>query len=436
MAGLHNVPWFEWVRSPGAGDLAGLVRLPNSIPPRWIPPPQPAKVGKVPLVNVVMPQLAPGPRLSDPTGAMSIFYEGLLRCETREPGARVRVLHYGDSPTTGDLVTADVRRLLQRRFGDGGHGFVLVDKPWAWYMHRGVAIHAKEWRDEPASQGDRARDRLHGLGGVSFRGSAGAVSTIEFGGRGHRRIEVQYLRRPGGGAFALETTDGRSLLMVETEGERESAAFATAILPPDANTVRVEVIRGSVRLFGLWAEKESPGVVYSSLGLNGAGAQTLLRFFEPSHWKQQIEHQSPDLIVINYGSNESDFPKYVDGVYASELRELIDRVRGAAPKSSILVMSPMDRGTRQMGGEIVTLPALQRVVKIQQQIAGETGVAFFNTYEAMGGSGTMARWYAAKPRLVSADFLHPMPAGAEKVGELFDQALYAGYVQWKAAHSR
>jgi hypothetical protein len=45
----------------------------------------------------------------------------------------------------------------------------------------------------------------------------------------------------------------------------------------------------------------------------------------------------------------------------------------------------------------------------------------------------MAKWYAEKPRLVSADFLHPMPAGAARVAELYEQALMQEYERWKAA---
>jgi len=71
-------------------------------------------------------------------------------------------------------------------------------------------------------------------------------------------------------------------------------------------------------------------------------------------------------------------------------------------------MAPMDRGTMSSTGQIVT---------------PETGCAFFNTFDAMGGAGTMGRWYHAQPRLVSADFMHPMPAGAAKVGALFEEAL-------------
>ena len=43
----------------------------------------------------------------------------------------------------------------------------------------------------------------------------------------------------------------------------------------------------------------------------------------------------------------------------------------------------------------------------------------------------MARWYAAEPRLVGADFIHPMPAGAKIVGELLYTALRDGYNQYK-----
>jgi hypothetical protein len=55
------------------------------------------------------------------------------------------------------------------------------------------------------------------------------------------------------------------------------------------------------------------------------------------------------------------------------------------------------------------------------------GCAFFDTFDAMGGPGTMGRWYKAQPRLVSGDFIHPFPAGAAKVGGLVDEALLAGY---------
>jgi hypothetical protein len=87
----------------------------------------------------------------------------------------------------------------------------------------------------------------------------------------------------------------------------------------------------------------------------------------------------------------------------------------------------MDRGEMKASGEILTPPALEALIAKQEQIAAETGCAFFNTFQAMGGAGTMARWYAARPRLVSADFMHPLPAGAALVGGLFENALVRSY---------
>jgi lysophospholipase L1-like esterase len=130
--------------------------------------------------------------------------------------------------------------------------------------------------------------------------------------------------------------------------------------------------------------------------------------------------------VLNYGTNESIYPAYIEKQYPDELRTVIARIRQALPRASLLVMSPMDRGVME-GGEIVTPAALEKLIEVQREIAAETGCAFFNTFEAMGGAGTMGRWYHAQPRLVSADFMHPLPQGAALVGALFEGALIEAY---------
>src|SRR5262249_46822261 len=84
-------------------------------------------------------------RLNDPNHALDHFFEALQRTESKQRGAVTRILHYGDSPTTADLITGDARKLLQSRFGDGGHGFCLLAKPWAWYDHDGVSLSGAGW---------------------------------------------------------------------------------------------------------------------------------------------------------------------------------------------------------------------------------------------------------------------------------------------------
>lgn len=395
--------------------------------------PEPVITPRIP-ESVKIPDVETGPPTSvlDPSGQMRFFYESLARTESRQPGAITRILHYGDSPVTADSITADARAILQAQYGDAGHGFILIDKPWAWYMHRGVDLAATGWSIDAASQNPRARDGFHGLGGVSFRGGPGATTRIILPDSKHNRLDLLFLRQPRGGELKVETLANPPvrLAAVSTDGPEVTSGFESIPLPEETSRLRLTVTRGTVRMFGVVLEKNGPGVEYSSLGLNGASVQHLHRYFDLTHWTQQLAHQNPDLIILNYGTNESVFPKYVDTLYSGELRQVLDRLRAAAPKASILVMSPMDRGERRQG-KIETLPIMPKIVELQHQIALDSGCAFFDTFHAMGGPGTMARWYDNKPRLVNADYTHPLPGGAAIIGNLLDRALMEGFEKWK-----
>ena len=384
--------------------------------------------------ETLQPQLPSSPFLFDPHGALHHFYAALERTRAKEPGTVTLVLHYGDSPVTADSITADARAIMQSRFGDAGHGFLLIAKPWAWYGHRGVELRADGWKIEAATQ-SRARDGFHGLGGVSFTGAVGATSSVTLPDDRHTRVQVFYLQQPGGGAFRVNA-GGQTIGEVNTDGPEKKAGFATFPLPTGTHQVQVEVTSGRARLFGYSFEKPGPGVIYSSLGLNGAQVQSVLRYFEAQQWTDSLRHEHPDLVILNYGTNESvDNSAYIEKLYPAELQQVLDRIRTAVPEASLLVMSPMDRGKRE-GGEIETPPVLPQIVGIQKQVALSAGWAFFDTFDAMGGSGTMARWYNSSPRLVSADFMHPLPAGAAKVGALLDEALFQGYDRYKQAQER
>lgn len=356
------------------------------------------------------------------SGNLDHFYQSLDQLEKGERQT-VTILHYGDSPTTADMITADVRAMLQSRFGDAGHGYHLIAKPWAWYDHRGVSVESEGWQIDPANQ-STVRDGLYGLGGVSFRGEAGAFSKFWLREPGPMRVEIDYL--PGGGTIALFAA-GRTVGRIDTaKGDGHASVEIPAV-----RRFEIHVESGTTRLFGVFLARPQRGVSYSSLGLNGAYISLLMRMFNGAHWQGELRHTKADLVVINYGTNESVYAEFVDKAFEKELRATIARVRTALPEASILVMSPMDRGKRDSSGEISTVPALHRLVTIEQRVSADLQVGFFNTFEAMGGPGTMGRWYEAEPRLVSADFIHPMPQGAKIVGTLLYKALMSGYQKFR-----
>jgi lysophospholipase L1-like esterase len=367
--------------------------------------------------------------LEDPNGALNIFYASLWRAERGQEPNIARIVHYGDSPTTADLITGDVRMLLQKRFGNAGPGFVLIAKPWAWYQHQGVKISGSGWQIDPASR-FISKDGLFGLGGVSFIGGPGAKNSIEYTELGPTEFEIWYLAQAEGGKIKV-TVDGAPLGEVDTAGEDGAPGYVTLQAPEPVHLLEMHVESGRVRLFGVAAGRPGPGVLYDSLGMNGASITVMTRMFNREFWTAELRHRAPNLIIINYGTNEADFAPYVNGPYERDLREAVKRVQAAVPEASVMLMSPMDRGHRVGLDEIETMPTIPKIVEIQKRVAAEMGCAFFNTFEAMGGEGTMARWYQGERRLVSADLIHPIPAGGRIVANAFVRELMLGYNGFK-----
>lgn len=413
--------------SPGIFRQAAHLELFRHAPAPMVPVP-----AQHPLNGIQQPQgagaLEPiSPNLIDDSGALDSFFAALAELEKPATSATpqvVTVLHYGDSPTTADLITGDVRSLLQQRFGDAGDGFLLTAKPWAWYGHRNTDISDSGWQTSTAV--GKGREETYGLGGASFQGSAGARSHITLKNGGQTTMELAYLAQPNGGTLSVSSNDGLSTT-VPTAAETTHPAWRLVPLSAGTRTVDLSPASGRVQLFGESFLTGKRGVLYDSLGLNGASTTVLSNGFNAAAWAAELQHEQPKLVIINYGTNESSFGSFVDKQYEPVLRATIARIRAALPNVAILIMSPMDRGRHTGVDGIETYDTIPRIIAIQRRVAADQHCAFFDTFDAMGGDGTMARWYNGHPRLVAGDLIHPTPQGAALVAQLFVHDLSLGY---------
>jgi lysophospholipase L1-like esterase len=376
--------------------------------------------------------------ISDDLHVLDPFYASLAKTDAKEPGAITRITHYGDSPITNDGITGTVRHELQVRFGDAGHGFILMDKPWAWYEHDAIRFEPSgSWSSEAI--GPRSSPSMFGLGGVVTRSSgAGAstrFSTVAKGdtGRNFSHLDLYYLSQPGGGDLSIKVDSGQTQAITTATENTHSGFFDLRAPSPGENVFEITATRGEVTVFGAVLENDGPGIVYDSLGVNGAYAGLLMTAMDQQHWTEQLRHRNPNLVVLNYGTNESQYagPDQIKH-YEEQLREVVRRVHEALPLTPILIVSPMDRGELAAGGKIVTKPAIPMIVDMQRRVAREMECAFFDTYSAMGGEGTMAKWRTASPRLVRTDLTHPTAEGAATVGRLISNSILAGYEQYKS----
>jgi len=367
--------------------------------------------------------------LEDPTGQLDRFFEKLERTEKGEPGAVTRISHFGDSPLTGDLISGDARSRLQAAFGDAGHGFILIGRPWAWYGHRKTTVDDSGWRVlcpllEPGNGG------YHGLAGVTFTSRGGAKSEIGLEKTTFTKLSVTFTRLPGGGTL-LVTVDGGEPEAVSTAGPARETAEYARVVPGGGRKVALRAKGdGEVAVHGVVLENDGPGLVYDALGANG-GSVRFLSLLDAASWEKALALRGSDLVVLGYGTNESGTWGVPGPRYRHDYATVVERVRRALPEAGILLVAPMDRGMRSETGDIVTMPTIPKIVEAQRQAARENGVAFFDTFTAMGGEGTMARWYESEPRLVTGDFTHTTFAGSARVAKLLVGALGRAYEAWK-----
>lgn len=378
--------------------------------------------------------------IEDPTGrGMAPFYEALERTalgELGEGSAITRIAHYGDSSIATDHITYTVRRHLQQRFGDAGHGFVLIAKGYLPYRHRDVKVSASEsWMLREITR-NHVSNGLYGLGGIQFRGRPGAwarFSTDDEGpvGNAVSRFEILYQRYRRGGEIHYRVDGGERRVIDTRSTETEDASLEIEV--PDGEH-RLEVRfggHGQPRLYGVIMEREGPGVVYDSIGLVGARAARLL-YFDPEHIAAQLERRGTNLLILGFGGNEAG-DRIVRERYEPEFREVIRRMRGEREDLGCLVFAPLDQGERDERGRVRTMSTIPTIVESQRAAAFAEGCAFFDTWNAMGGEDTLQEWLRMRPRLASGDLRHMTPAGYELVANLFYKALLEGFAAHLAA---
>jgi len=250
--------------------------------------------------------------IEDPDHAMDAFNAALARTDKKDQGAITRITHYGDSPITNDGITGTTRQLMQERFGDSGHGFILMDRPWDWYGHQAITFSSGGGWSNGSLMNPRSRDGELGLGGVAFfsngPGSYARFAPVTTGsiGRKFTRMEVYYLEKPNGGEFSIIANEKESRV-ISTSTDHEKSGFAEVRTEGNAGSFSVKTVSGDVRLFGAVLENDDTGVVYDSLGVNGAFAGLLATAMNEQHWAEQLKHRNSNLIILNYGTNESEY---------------------------------------------------------------------------------------------------------------------------------
>jgi lysophospholipase L1-like esterase len=335
----------------------------------------------------------------------------------------VRIAWLGDSHAQADFWTGAVRTALQQRFGNGGPGFVHLG--FRDYRHDGVRVNVHgRWRMRPKKPAttERYADGNLGLGGLLTAGYAEepfASLELTDGGLSARSVswELCYKLGQPSDEFRVELA-GAPTQTVKAKGKLGSLHHLK-LQGRGLGKLEVTSVNGKPEFCGVLIEADPagrPGVVLDTLGLNGARYATALAW-DPVFWSAELARRSPELVVLEYGGNEASDLTPRPEAYQRHIVTLMDRIRKVRPDVSCVVVGVAERSDAE--SRIVTIRDAQRAG------AAEAQCMFWDTYEAMGGKGSMKRWVDEKK--AGDDAIHLLPRGYAELGAKLLADLMAGY---------
>jgi lysophospholipase L1-like esterase len=379
--------------------------------------------------------------------ALAPFFAKLNAQKRKTAFEPVRIAHFGDSHVAADILTADIRNRFQAEFGDGGAGYLIPRNPFST-ARRGVESGATSGWVINGIGSSAGNDGAYGLAGICL--TTEKVNERMWVSASANAFDVYVLMEPGGGAIELTVDGSREGFMVESAHGTKSqdlepsdqgsgpinlraAKQSVAVIRWNApigglpnHRLEIKTVKaGRVRILGVASDRIGPGtgVCYDVLGINGARVKRI-KDWDSKVLCDTIATRSPDLIILAYGTNEVTDEDWSIESYARLMSGVIKLLKTAAPKASVIVFGPPDRADVQAASD--KMPAM---LAAQRKAALDSGAAFWCSYDAMGGPGSMESW--AGSGLGQPDRVHLSSAGYHRMGEMFYGDLKLAFDDWK-----
>lgn len=338
-------------------------------------------------------------------------------------GQPVRMSFFGASHTGGDFWTGHLRRILQDRYGDGGHGWILPAALYKGYRGQDLNLCRTDgWKGDWSGRTDGRDDGLYGFGASVSSGDPADFGWLETTssnrqGRTVSRYEVYLLGEPRGGTLLAQVDDAPVEELSARAGDVKFLRYRLEVPKGPHRLVLRPKGDGEVRVMGVSAENDGPGVIVDAIGVRGRTARSWLRW-DTDLSTRAIASLDPDLLVLAYGTNEANDMGLILEDYRNDLRAVLDLARRAAPDAACILVGPSDRGKKLMRDTYAIWDRSAPIAQVQREVAPEFGCLFWDWQAATGGPGSMVAWSLLSPPMGASDLIHFSAAGYERSAEL------------------
>jgi alginate O-acetyltransferase complex protein AlgI len=348
---------------------------------------------------------------------------------------QVRIMYYGDSQIEGDRITSYLRQYLRKEKGGTGPGLFLPLMP---------VMYTKSVFIRASSNWKRFNYLSYKNGEIGNRDLGPFMTLCRYlptGTRSDEPVKATIRIVPSEFAdsatsvyeklrlFYSNTQDLVNLKIRDRDKQifqdtltTETGIRELAIDLKKSKDIRIE-FEGFVSpdIYGLSIESEK-GVVVDNIAQRGSAGMEFTMVGK-ENLKEIYKKLTPDLFILHYGLNivrniREDYSYYEEGLF----RQLL-LLREICPESPVLVISLTDMAFTE-GDSIKSYPNIPKIRDAQKRAAEKAGVAFWDSYEAMGGKYSSVKWAEKKLPLVQKDYVHFTYPGADTISKMLLQAMF------------
>ncbi|MGP8214306.1 MAG: hypothetical protein ACLQQ4_01950 [Bacteroidia bacterium] len=366
-----------------------------------------------------------------PQDNLAVFYNALSESKKK----KVHLAYFGDSMIEGDIVTQDLRAMLQKKFGGRGVGFVPIINFVPGFRQTIHQSFTPNWTSYKVIFNSPAIP--YGLNGEVFvpnitndlEAASWALfqGVKQYAGLDSFHVVKLYYSNPNN-AIAKVFVNKDNTTTALTLDNGGGLKVLTLNSGKAIHTIQMTFTANSnIYIYGAGFE-DTTGVYVDDLDMRGSSGQQL-SVLDGSIVQQFEDDMNIKCVVLQYGINVVHSGTTQYDYYTIGFSNTINSLKKKLPGCAILVNSVSDRAVHRQGG-YQTMPEIHDFVGAQRTIAKQTNTAFWNLFEAMGADSSMINMVNSKLPLANLDYTHMKPLGGSYLAGYFYCSLLYDYEKY------
>ncbi len=337
---------------------------------------------------------------------------------------KVRLMQIGGSHIQADIWSDQIRKNFQKVSPNlnGGRGFLFPYR----LAHTNNPYYYKctstgEWKGFRNSL--MKHDTTWGVSGITAS-TQDSAATLKFYFRGDETPyydfnSIKIFHDVDSSDYCIELiSDTCSLIRINKEIGYTEFVFDHYVDSFELNIYRQDTIVSAFNLYGISLDNNDPGVIYTSVGVNGASTKSYLRC---ELFSKHLKAVNPDLVIFCIGINDAYDPGFNPEKYERNYDTLVQWIKSVNPDAKFLFVTNNDSYYKRRYPN-------KRVFKARDvmiNLATKHNAGMWDMFNVMGGLGSCNKWI--KNGYAKKDKIHLTKKGYILMGNLMFSAIMKEY---------